>query len=120
MGTISTKHHNRDNVILKDLVTGEYDWMIYPEGSMIKSKEIKKDHGFVNYTPSRVGLVRTGSAVLALKSELYRSDIVEAFDKEKVEVLQEFKKTLGLEYQESLSAVPIVNSTIRQPIYCNF
>ncbi len=101
VGTISTKHHNRDNVILKDLVTGEYDWMIYPEGSMIKSKEIKKDHGFVNYTPSRVGLVRTGSAVLALKSELYRSDIVEAFDKEKVEVLQEFKKTLGLEYQES-------------------
>ncbi len=29
VGTISTHHKNRDNVILKDLICAEYDWMIY-------------------------------------------------------------------------------------------
>lgn len=99
VGTISTKHKNRDNVILKDLITGDYDWMIYPEGSMIKSKEIENKKGFVNYTPYRVGPVRTGSAVLALKSQLYRSDIVEAFEKNRSEILQNFEKTLDVKYQ---------------------
>lgn len=98
VGTISTKHKNRDNVILKDLITGDYDWMIYPEGSMIKSKKIQAEKGFVNYTPSRVGPVRTGSAVLALKSQIYRNNIIESFKKNKVEVLKEFEETLDLKY----------------------
>ncbi len=100
VGTISTKNSNRDNIILKDLITAEYDWMIYPEGSMIKSKETRKETGFINFTPSRVGPVRTGSAVMALKSELYRDEIVEAFEENKAEVLEEFKRTIGVEYQE--------------------
>ncbi len=99
VGTISTKHKDRDNVILKDLILGDYDWMIYPEGSMLKSKETKSDHGFVNYTPQRVGHVRTGSAVLALKSQLYRDSIAEAFAKNRTEDLREFESRLGVEYR---------------------
>ncbi len=83
VGTISTRHKNRDNIILKDLITGAYDWMIYPEGSMIKSKKIHSDKGFINHTPDRIGPVRTGSAVLALKSQIYRNNIVESFKKNK-------------------------------------
>ncbi|MBP7710391.1 MAG: alpha/beta hydrolase [Rickettsiales bacterium] len=98
-GTISTKHKNRDNVILKDLITGDYDWMIYPEGSMLKSKAIEERSGFINYTPSRVGPVRTGSAVLALKSQIYRSDIVDAFEQGKIEELKELEETFGVSYQ---------------------
>lgn len=99
VGTISTRNPNRDNIILKDLITGEYDWMIYPEGSMVKSKEIKHEQGFINYTPYRVGPVRTGSAVLALKSQLYRSDMIEAFEKNQTEILNDFKEKIGVEYQ---------------------
>ena len=105
VGTISTKDANRDNVILKDLITGEYDWMIYPEGSMIKSKEIKKESGFVNYTPNRIGQTRTGSAVLALKSQLYRNEIVDAFEQNKTAVLEEFDKKYNLQYQEYLKDI---------------
>lgn len=105
VGTISTKNPNRDKTILKDLITGDYDWMIYPEGSMVKSKEIKQDHGFINYTPYRVGPVRTGSAVLALKSQLYRSDIIEAFEKNQIEVLEGLKETLGVEYQNHFKEI---------------
>jgi esterase/lipase/1-acyl-sn-glycerol-3-phosphate acyltransferase len=98
-GTISTRHKNRDNIILKDLITGDYDWMIYPEGSMLKSKAIEEKSGFINYTPSRVGPVRTGSAVLALKSQIYRSEIISAFEEGKVEKLAELERNLGTSYQ---------------------
>jgi esterase/lipase/1-acyl-sn-glycerol-3-phosphate acyltransferase len=99
-GTISTKSDNRDKIIVKDLVSGEYDWMIYPEGSMLKSKEIKHEQRFINYTPYRVGPVRTGSAVLALKSEIYREDIVEAYAKNQANVLKNFEEFLDVPYQE--------------------
>ncbi len=105
VGTISTKHKNRDNVILKDLISGDYDWMIYPEGSMMKSKEIKNEQGFINYTPYRVGPVRTGAAVLALKSEIYRRDLVEAFEKNKTEILKNFRESIGVEYQDFLKDI---------------
>jgi esterase/lipase/1-acyl-sn-glycerol-3-phosphate acyltransferase len=105
VGTISTKHKNRDNVILKDLISGDYDWMIYPEGSMIKSKEIRNEQGFINYTPYRVGPVRTGSAMLALKSEIYRRDLVEAFEKNQTEVLKNFRESIGVEYQDFLKDI---------------
>ncbi len=101
VGTISTKHKNRDNVIIKDLVTGDYDWMIYPEGSMLKSKEIKEDSGFVNYTPNRIGPVRTGSAVLALKSQIYRTDIIEAFEAGDLETLKDFETNFDITYQNN-------------------
>ncbi|MFZ9470539.1 MAG: lysophospholipid acyltransferase family protein, partial [Rickettsiales bacterium] len=78
VGTVSTKDPNRDNIILGDLVSGQYDWMIYPEGSMVKSKEISFDGLFNSNTPYRVGPIRTGASVLALKSELYRQDLVNA------------------------------------------
>ena len=71
IGAVSVKDPNRDTIIVDDLVNNYSDWMIYPEGSMIKSKEIKNDGAFINYTPHRVGPARTGSAVLALKSELF-------------------------------------------------
>ncbi|OFW81272.1 MAG: hypothetical protein A2887_05210 [Alphaproteobacteria bacterium RIFCSPLOWO2_01_FULL_40_26] len=100
VGTISTKDSRRDNIILKDLISGEYDWMIYPEGSMVKSKEIRHQETFVNYTPNRVGPVRTGSAVLALKSQLLRSDIIEAVEKSKTEILDEFKQNFDISYHD--------------------
>jgi esterase/lipase/1-acyl-sn-glycerol-3-phosphate acyltransferase len=104
-GTISTRNKDRDQIILKDLITGEYDWMIYPEGSMIKSKEIKNEYGFTNYTPYRVGPVRTGSAVLALKSEIYRLDLVEAFEKNQIEKIKELRESFGVEYEKSLKEI---------------
>ncbi len=101
VGTISTKHKNRDNIILKDLISGEYNWMIYPEGSMVKSKETKNEHGYVNYTPYRIGPVRTGSAVLALRSEIYRQEIVSAFEEGNLKILQEFEQNFGLVYDKN-------------------
>lgn len=101
-GTLSTKDEHRDEKIIRDLVKCEYDWMIYPEGSMLKSKDIISKRVFINATPSRVGPVRTGAAVLGLKSQLYRQDIIDAHRQNDLEVLEFFKKNFNLEYHESL------------------
>lgn len=99
VGATSTKDPQRDAMVLKDLLRADYDWMIYPEGGMIKSKETKKESGFINYTPSRVGPVRTGSAVMALKSQLYRDDMNEAYTANNMELLRHLEKATDLEYE---------------------
>ncbi len=100
VGTVSTKNSKRDNIILHDLISGEYDWMIYPEGSMVKSKEIKNEGMFMSYTPYRIGPVHTGSAVLALKSQLYRDNMNDAFARGDVEFLSQLEKDFGTSYRE--------------------
>lgn len=105
VGTVSTKDPRRDHIILKDLIKGEYDWMIYPEGSMVKSKETRNEALFVNYTPYRVGPVRTGAAVVALKSQLYRSDIIEAFEKNDQATLQQFERDFDVKFDPSLKDI---------------
>lgn len=101
VGTIGTDNPNRDKIIVKDLICGEYDWMIYPEGSMQKNKDVTRhDELFISNTPYRTGPVRTGSAVLALKSHLYRKDLVEAKMRGNQDFLDDFKKEYGLEYRD--------------------
>jgi len=102
VGTISTHNKNRDNIILKDLITAQYDWMIYPEGSMLKSKEITEDHGFINYTPYRVGPVRTGSAILALKSQLFRDQMIEAEAEKNYTALRDLEKNFDITFTDEL------------------
>ena len=99
VGTISTNNTHRDRIILRDLITADFDWMIYPEGSMIKSKETKRGEVYINHTPYRTGPVRTGSAVMALKAHLYRQDIIEAYRANNLEALDGFKKSLDVEYR---------------------
>ncbi|MFT6333088.1 MAG: 1-acyl-sn-glycerol-3-phosphate acyltransferase, partial [Lentimonas sp.] len=108
VGTISTKDAKRDRIIISDLVTGNYDWMIYPEGSMIKSKEINRSvvrstYLLGNHKDQRgQKKVRTGSAILGLKSEIYRTDLIDAHSKNHEDVLRRYKKELGVEFDSSL------------------
>ena len=105
VGGVSTSDRNRDKIILDDLVNAKHDWIIYPEGSMIKSKKIDNKKGYINYTPSRVGRARTGSAVLALKSEIYRQDIIKAYKNNNNRVLDSIKRNLKLTYNQNLEKI---------------
>jgi len=102
VGTIAVNHPNRDKIIVSDLISGEYDWMIYPEGSMLKNKEVnRKESLYINSTPYRIGPVRTGSAVLALKSHLYRQEMIEASNSGNLQRLQELEKTYAVKYDDN-------------------
>ncbi len=72
-GSVSTKTEGRDCIIVGDFLTGRADWIIYPEGHMVKNKRITFDNGeFCIHTALRQGPVYTGGAVLALKAGILR------------------------------------------------
>ncbi len=74
-GTLSTADKNRDAIIIGDLMSGRKNWLIYPEGNMIKNKKITKADEFIMHTPDREGSVHTGSAMLAMKAQLLKSEL---------------------------------------------
>ena len=85
VGSISTKNKARDCIIADDFLSGKADWIIYPEGHMVKNKQITFDNGeFCIHTAMRQGPVHTGAAVLALKAELMRQKVKESGDDEKI------------------------------------
>jgi esterase/lipase len=73
LGVLSTREPNRDSRIIGDLMCGRDNWLIYPEGGMVKSKKIFRHGKLCVATPTRVGPPRTGAAMLALKSQVYKS-----------------------------------------------
>ena len=76
MGTIATDDKQRNAKIIGDLLTGNADWLIYPEGIMVKNKHvIKKGYYQISMPNGSMLKVKTGAAVLAIKAELIKREI---------------------------------------------
>jgi esterase/lipase/1-acyl-sn-glycerol-3-phosphate acyltransferase len=72
VGTVSTKNPHRDLLIIKSLLTGEANWIIFPEGLMVKNKKIvEKGQFMISYAGGKHP-PHTGAATLALRTEFYR------------------------------------------------
>jgi esterase/lipase/1-acyl-sn-glycerol-3-phosphate acyltransferase len=72
MGARPTGNPVVKHTIVENLMTGRNDWLIYPEGSMIKNKKIWANSRFAIDSPDRAGPPHTGAAIMALKAMLYR------------------------------------------------
>lgn len=72
IGVVSTKDPHRDLLIVKSLLTGEANWIIYPEGNMVKDKEIVERARYMISSAGGKHPPHTGAAVLALRTEFYR------------------------------------------------
>ena len=71
VGTLSNKNKSRDCIIVEGLLSGKDDWVIYPEGYMVKNKRITLTDGeFCTHSPAYEGSIHTGSAVLALETRI--------------------------------------------------
>ena len=68
---VSTGDSGRDKIIINDLISGEYNWIIYPEGQMMKDKKIftTKPSIFKKYKMLKFS-AKTGVATLAMRAEL--------------------------------------------------
>ncbi len=73
MGAVSTRNPDRDRVIVKTLLTGEANWVIFPEGRMVKDKGAFRRRLFF---PSSGERPHSGAATLALRTEFYRQRLI--------------------------------------------
>jgi esterase/lipase/1-acyl-sn-glycerol-3-phosphate acyltransferase len=74
-GALSTKNPDRDELMVRSLLTGEASWIIFPEGRMVKSKKIMDNDQFIISSDSGKYRPHTGAATLALRTEFYRERI---------------------------------------------
>ncbi|WP_419176456.1 alpha/beta fold hydrolase [Desulfosediminicola sp.] len=72
VGAVSTDDPKRDELIVRSLLTGEAHWIIFPEGSMLKTKQITHGGKYMLTSATGVRKPHTGAAALALRSELFR------------------------------------------------
>ncbi len=70
--TLSTKAPHRDRVIVKSLLTGEANWIIFPEGCMVKDKVLVEHARYLISCAGGRRSPHTGAATLALRTEFYR------------------------------------------------
>lgn len=76
LGAVSTKAPDRDRLMVKSLLTGEANWIIFPEGCMVKDKVIIEQARYaISYAGGRKP-PHTGAATLALRTEFYRQRLL--------------------------------------------
>lgn len=75
IGMVSTRDPDRDKLIVKTLLTGEANWIIYPEGRMVKDRDTAISPSVFELHQFAQKRARTGAANLALRTEFYRRRI---------------------------------------------
>ncbi|MBW2682518.1 MAG: alpha/beta fold hydrolase [Deltaproteobacteria bacterium] len=107
VGAVSTSDPKRDELIVKSLLTGEASWIIFPEGSMVKTKKIMDNGKFMIDHPGGMHEPRTGAAALALTAELYRRYIFELTESSPTQVWSVLE-SLDIEHLIDIKTQPTV------------
>lgn len=90
MGALSTKDPDRDELFVKNLISGNASWIIFPEGMMVKNKKLVNHFDFQLTDDRETHRPHTGAAAVALRSEFYRERLRRMKDRNP----EEFKRLI--------------------------
>lgn len=111
VGVISTADPQRDEIIIQSLLAENANWIIFPEGSMVKNKKIVAGGKYMISHPDGMHEPHTGAAALALRTELFRRQLAQK-EVESPGRLSRMLELLGVENygevaQEQTTIVPV-------------
>ncbi|OQX27564.1 MAG: glycerol acyltransferase [Desulfobacteraceae bacterium IS3] len=106
VGAVSTRNPDRDRIIVKSLLTGEANWIIFPEGFMVKTKKIFEKGQFMVSSPEGTHPPHTGAATLALRAEFYRRRLLSVRENSPDEA-KRVSELFGMDSVKSVSEKPI-------------
>ncbi|OVE74134.1 hypothetical protein BVX94_01455 [bacterium B17] len=105
MGTVPRREPRRNRMIIHDLITGQANWVIYPEGLMVKNKDVFEKGRYRLNTPLWRGPPHTGAAVLALKAEIARHDCFHWSKEHNNEVVKSHEERYDFDAQNDISSL---------------
>lgn len=117
LGAVSIKEEERDSMIVGDLMTGRKNWVIYPEGTMVKNKKLLDRGSFMLETPDYMGPPRTGAAVLALQAESHRRRYLEAYEYGDEQSMLQYEEAFRFDVAESVSRMEIMVTPVTITYY---
>jgi len=108
-GTLSTDDPNRNEIIMGDLLSGANNWLIYPEGNMMKNKKVSlSNNKYQLHLEDKTRDLYTGSAVMAIKAELLRQNY---FDRPSKKIKKKYFISDEFEIRSDSTAIVPVNIT---------
>ncbi|WP_325176411.1 alpha/beta fold hydrolase [Pelagicoccus mobilis] len=108
LGAVSIREEERDTMIVGDLMTGRKNWVIYPEGTMVKNKKFLDNGSFSIQTPEYQGPPRTGAAVLALQAETHRLRYLEALEHGDLQTMLQYEEAFAFRGPEDVTRRDLV------------
>lgn len=103
VGALSIDNQNRNDIVIGDLITGRKNWVIFPEGAMIKTKKVIRSRHLRIHYPGREGPIHTGSAYLAILSEFHKREIESAHRRGDKGRVLEYLKRFSIETVDEIS-----------------
>ncbi|MHC4968236.1 MAG: alpha/beta fold hydrolase [Planctomycetota bacterium] len=117
LGGMSTRHPRRNRTIIRELMTGRSDWIIYPEGGLIKNKKMVH-RGRLRLThPERHGPPHTGAAMLALKAQMAKRRYLAACAEDDLRRIDYYEDCYNLPGPEHVCNHDIVISPVTLTFY---
>ncbi len=85
LGAVSTKAPDKNYLITKNLIAGDAEWIIFPEGMMVKNKKLINHDHFEIQMDNHIEKPHTGAATIALRCEFYRQRLLRMLKKNRAE-----------------------------------